>query len=183
MKRLQIFILLLSFSFLHSQEDKESFPFFSGLFHTTFAINQDYTLDANDDQPFLIPNAALFRFEVGYYFNRRWAASFNFGYDYHFQYFINAIPTFGSIRYNITEEDRNTFFIEYSRGKMFRPSFRFEDGAYNALGLGWTITGKRNSHTVLKVIYHKKQIQNFKNGRLESLSFGVGFAFFKKTIL
>ena len=174
-----VFLFVLFFSSIHSFSQEESkFPFFSGIFHATFAINENFTLDPDDDQPLLVPNATFFRFEVGYQFNRRWAASFNFGYDYHFQYFINAIPTYGSIRYNITEQDRETFFAEYSRGKLWRPSFRFEDGDYSAFTLGWVIVGSKSTHLVLKATYHRKKLFGFENGRLDSFSLGVGFALF-----
>lgn len=181
LKKQLLSILLLFSSIITAQnfdENDDSFPFVTGEFHTTWAINENYTLDPDDDEPLLVPNSVFFRLGAGYQFNRRISASAHLGYDYHLQYFINAFPTYGSLRYNISEDYRDTFFVEYSRGKLWRPSAKFEDGDYAAFGLGWTVTGSKSTHTVIKITYHIKRIKDFENGRLDSLSLGIGFSIF-----
>ena len=171
-------LMLASIQGVAQMKSSKAKPFINGMFHTTWAINENYTLDPDDDEPLLIPNSIFGRLGFGYQLGRRWAASFNAGYDYHLQYFIHAIPTYGTLRYNISEDAGDTFFMEYSRGKLWRPSWKFEDGDYSAFGIGWRVMGTHKTHVLLKVTYHSKRIQNFENNRLSSLSFGVGFSIF-----
>lgn len=153
-------------------------PYFTGSFSTTLAINEDYTIDPDDDESLLIPGAVLFRLGAGYQLDRRWQIGINAGYDHHFRFNINAIPFYGSLRYNVIEHDNDNFFVEYSHGKMWRPSFKYENGNYYGFGVGSQMTGESRWNLILRIDYHRKAIQGFKNGHLDSISFGVGFSFF-----
>lgn len=169
----------LLFQQLSAQEMNYNKPFFTGSFNTTFAINEDYTFEEGDGEPFLIPASMLIRIGVGYQFNRRFSLSGNIGYDYHFNYFINAIPTYVTAQYNIAEDFGDTFYIAYSHGKMFRPSAKFEDGNYYGFGVGWQFKNEKNDNRAsLEITYHRKLIADFENGRLDSISIGVGITIF-----
>ncbi len=175
-KVLLLFIFTLISQHINSQNSKGK-PFITGSLNTTFGINQHYTLDPDDDEPLIVPAAFLFRVGIGYQFNNRWAASLNAGYDFHFKHDIAAFPTYASLRYNITEDANDLFFVETSYGKMWRPAVRFEDGKYYKLGVGLQIAGNGRWHTIIRLDFHRKAILDFKNGHLDSISLGVGFSF------
>jgi len=176
-------LLLLTFSLFvfqnfHGQEKKIK-PFFTGSFKLTFAVNEDFTIDPDDDQTFLIPTATFFRFGFGYRFGEKFLLSVNGGFDHHFPYAINAFPTYATARYNIWGGTEDSFFIQYSRGKLWRPSTRFSDGDYSNVGLGWQLESGSRWKPLIKLTYHRKEIQGFEDsGNLDSISLGFGFIFF-----
>lgn len=176
-KKLLLLVILLTAQFTFTQENYKK-PYFTGSLSTTFAINEDYTLDPDDDESFLEPASLLIHLGAGYQLHRRWQIGINAGFDHHFRFGINAIPFYGNLRYNIVEKDNDNFFIEYSQGKMWRPSSKYENGNYYGLGLGVQVTGASRWNTIVRLDYHRKAIQNFENGHLDSVSIGIGFSFF-----
>ena len=175
-------ILSFLFVFFVLQEfqaqEKRVKPFFSGNFHLTFAVNENFTLDSDDNETFFIPTATFFRFGFGYQLGEKFAISVNGGYDYHFPYAINAFPTYFTGRYNLWGNFEECLFLEVSRGKMWRPSSRYSDRGYCNIGIGWLLESGSRWKPEIKLMYHQKKIRGFENGRLESISLGFGFRFF-----
>lgn len=179
MKKLAtIFILFFALHNLVSQE-KLGRPFITGDFNFTLGINENYTpFDTDDGETLLTPAALFLRIGFGYEFKKRVAVAFNTGYDFHFNYAVDAFPTYGSLKYNITEKDGDAFFTEVRYGKMWTPSSRYSDGNYYGIGLGFQIAGEKRWNTIIRIDFHRKGIAGFKNNRLGSFSFGLGFSFF-----
>lgn len=153
-------------------------PFLSGSFNFTLGINEDYTINNDDDEPFLIPAALFLRTGFGYEFKKRIAISFNAGFDYHWNYATSAFPTYSTLKYNITGDEDDAFFVELSYGKMFRFSNKYPDGNYYGFGIGTQVAGENRWNTIIRLDFHRKGIIGFENNRLDSLSFGIGFSFF-----
>lgn len=177
MKKLLLLSTIFCTLYLQAQI-KERAPFFIGSVSTTFGINEDYTLSNRDTESFIVPTSILLRTEFGYQFDKRWATSINFGYDHHFRYSINAIPTYGSLRYNFISKNSSATFIEASYGQMWRPSNTFKNGDYYKIGVGILSFSENRWNGVVKLDFHRKKINNFKNGNLDSVSLGIGFSFF-----
>lgn len=176
----KILVLIAVFvcQFVFTQE-KLGRPFFTGDFNFTLGINENYTpFDTEDGEGFLEPAALFFRVGFGYEFKKRVAIAFNAGYDFHFNYAVDAFPTYGSLKYNITEQDGDALFTEVRYGKMWTPSSRYPDGNYYGFGLGFQIEGEKRWNTIVRIDFHRKGIAGFKNNRLDSVSFGIGFSFF-----
>ncbi|MGY0407120.1 MAG: hypothetical protein ACWIPJ_01995 [Polaribacter sp.] len=179
MKKIGFFILFISVVQTSLSQEKNNFAFITGTFNTTFTLNKNYVIfDSENEETLLEPAAILLRLGIGYQFNRRLAALVNAGFDHHGRFGINAIPAYGTLRYNIIEKHENTFFTEASYGKMWRPSSKFSNGNYYAFGFGWRIKGDSRWNFIVKIEYHRKAILNFNNGHLDSLSIGLGFSFF-----
>lgn len=177
-KTLLVLCVLLRMQTLSAQDNFKK-PFFTGDINFTFGLNENYVLFEPDDGEELLEFSALMvRLGVGYQFNKRWLASFNFGYDHHSRFGISAIPTYGALRYNISVDGLDTFFVESGYGRMWRPSNRYKDGNYYKLGVGTQIAGEGRWNVVLKLDFHRKKIAGFKHGNLDSISLGVGFSFF-----
>jgi hypothetical protein len=174
--------ILLIFIFIITQQivsqDKIGRPFVTGSVNFTLGINENYTLFNDDDESFLVPAAAFFRVGFGYEFAKRVGISFNSGFDYHWNYAVSAFPTYGTLKYNITEDEDDAFFAEVSYGKMWRPSDRYPDGNYYGFGLGVQVAGENRWNTIIRLDFHRKGIYGFENNRLDSVSFGIGFSFF-----
>lgn len=178
MKKLLLLLAIILAIHTSFSQHKYKKPFFTGSLNTTFAINENYTLDTDDGEMLLEPASVLLRLGVGYQLHRRWQVGINAGFDHHFRFGINAIPFYGSLRFNITEDEDDTFFAEYSHGKMWRPSVKYEDGNYYGFGIGSQITSSSRWSTIVRLDYHRKAISDFENGHLDSISIGIGFSFF-----
>lgn len=175
----KIFLLLLFFCVIKiSSQEKLGRPFFTGSSSLTFGINEHYTLDPDDGETLIIPTAIFFRFGFGYEIKRRIAISFNAGFDYHWNYATSAIPTYSSLKYNISEDEDDAFFAEISYGKMWRPSANYPNGNYFGFGIGGQIAGEQRWNTIVRLDFHRKGIIGFENNRLDSVSLGIGFSFF-----
>jgi len=176
MKKQLLLILFLS-SLSYSQE-KLGRPFFTGSANLTLTINENYTLDSDDGEPLFVPSALFLRAGFGYEFRKRIAISVNGGFDYHWNYAVSAIPTYFSLRVNITEDEDDTFFTEASYGKMWRFSNNYPDGNYYRFGIGTQVAGSGRWNTIIRLDFHRKGIVGFENNRLDSVSLGLGFSFF-----
>lgn len=178
MKKLLLTTLLLLALQVNAQE-KPGKPFITGDVNFTFAVNPDWEgYDEYDDESFLTPAALFLRFGFGYEFKKRVAISANGGYDVHWFNNVDAFPVYLGLKYNIFEKYGDTFFTELRYGKLLTTSARYPDGNYTAAGFGWQIAGAKRWNTILRIDYHRKAIIGFKNNKLESVSFGVGFSFF-----
>ncbi|MGB1041997.1 MAG: hypothetical protein ACPGU6_01255 [Tenacibaculum sp.] len=174
---LLVFVLICSFSL--QAQDKKGHPFFTGTLNFTFALNENYVLfEPDDDEELLEFSALMTRFGIGYQFDEKWAGIVNIGYDHHTRFDINAIPMFGTLRYNISKDGNDSFFTQASYGNLWRPSDKYENGKYYALGIGAQIGGSGKWHAVIHLDFHRKKINHFKNGNLDSVSLGIGFSFF-----
>lgn len=177
MKKLLWIIAFLCLHQLSSQE-KLGRPFFTSSFNFTLGINENYTLDPDDGESLIIPAAIFLRLGIGYEFKRRLAVSLHAGYDFHWNYAIDAFPTYTTLRYNIYEREDDAFFIETSYGKMWRPSSRYPDGNYYGFGIGSQIADGKRWNTIVRIDFHRKGLIGFENNRLDSISLGMGFSFF-----
>lgn len=159
-------------------QEKLGRPFFTGSFNFTLGINENYTFEPDDGEALIEPAALFFRVGFGYEFKRRLAISLHAGYDFHWNYAVDAFPTYTTVRYNISEREDNAFFIETSFGKMWRPSNRYPDGNYYGFGIGSQIAGEKRWNTIVRIDFHRKGLLGFENNRLDSVSLGLGFSFF-----
>ena len=178
MNRLLLSLFLLFFLNNTFGQQKKSGLFIEGAFMPSFAFNEDWTLDPDDDQEFLNVTGAFFRIGLGYEIKERFLISMNAGYDYHTQDVIHAFPTYVKLRYNITNIDDNSFYFQYSRGKMWRPAQRFADGDYDGFGLGYEIESDTRWNLIFELAYHGKEISGFEGiDNLQSISLGIGVRF------
>ena len=172
-------IILLFIVFYTKAQEKPGRPFITGDANFTLAINPDWDgFNKDDDETLLTPAAFLLRFGFGYEFKKKIAVSVNGGYDSHWLNDIDAFPIYLGLKYNIFEKYDDTFFSELRYGKLFTTSPRYPDGDYFSVGLGWQIAGEKRWNLILRTDYHEKEIIGFKNNKLASLSFGIGFTFF-----
>ena len=176
-KILLFFILFISIQF--NAQEKLGRAFFTGDLNFTLGINENYEAGNSEETgPLIVPAALFFRVGLGYEFQRKFAVSLNGGYDFHFNYDVDAFPTYGALKYNITERDNDAHFVEIRYGKMWTPSSNYPDGNYYGIGFGIQVAGEERWNTIFRIDFHRKKIAGFRNDRLDSVSFGFGFSFF-----
>ncbi|MFB0938959.1 MAG: hypothetical protein QMB29_08485 [Urechidicola sp.] len=168
------FIPLLSFS----QETNKG-KFYTATLYTTLALNEDYVPFNKEDGENLFDFSAIFiRNGMGYQFNKYWAASVNFGIDFHTRFGIQSLPAYFNLRHNIIISDDDLFFVNSSYGALWKPYSNFNRGDYYALGIGWQIAGMKRVNTLLRIDFHRKKIIGLNKGNLDSFSFGLGMNLF-----
>ncbi len=162
-----------------TSQTKEKGPFFSTNVHLTFALNENYVLfEPEDDESLLDFSAVFIRTGFGYRFNKKVEASINFGLDFHTRFRIQAIPSYLNLQYNLINGDDHKFFINGSYGNLWSPSSNFEKGKYHGFGIGFQGNEDSPLNITVRLDFHRKQIDNFKNGNLDSVSLGIGFSLF-----
>ena len=160
MKKLALSIFFIVSFTAFSQENLKKLgrPFFTGSANFTLGINENYSLFNDDDETFLVPSALFLRVGFGYEFFERVSLSVNGGFDFHWNYATSAFPTYGTLRFNITEDGGDAFFVETSYGKMWRPSNNYPNGNYYGVGLGWQIAGESRLNTIVKIDFTEKEL-------------------------
>ena len=171
--------LLLFITLLGSAQKKEKGSFFATNAHLTFALNENYVLFEPDDGENMLDFSAIFiRTSFGHRFNKNIEASINFGLDFHTRFKTQAIPSYVNLQYNLLHGDAFILFANGSYGTLWSPSSNFEKGKYHGFGIGLQGNDERHLNVSIRLDFHRKRIDNFKNGNLDSVSLGIGFQLF-----
>ncbi len=179
MKKLLLSVLIFT-SISANSQSKERGTFFTTNLHATFALNENYVLFEPDDGENMLDFSAIFiRSGFGFRFNKQVEASINFGLDFHTRFRVQAIPAYGNLQFNVINNEEFKIFINGSYGNLWKPSSNFEKGKYHGFGIG--LQGNNSdtkTNVVFRLDFHRKRIDNFKNGNLDSVSLGIGFTLF-----
>lgn len=130
-----------------------------------------------ENESFLVPNALMIRNGFDVKLHKHFSAGINVGFDWHPELDLLAIPYFIDGKFNISQVDDDRFFIGAGIGKLIKIGKAFERGNYYKVGLGYEIGSGDTVGIQLNLDFHQKKIANFENGRLNSLSLGLGLFF------
>ncbi|MDV7186861.1 hypothetical protein R3X25_06160 [Lutibacter sp. TH_r2] len=169
-KILLIVILLISIEAISQKQINYNFSL-----NATLMLNEDF--GEYEDENLLVPNAFMFRNGFDIKLNKHFSTGVNVGFDWHPELDLLAIPYFIDGKFNIAQQDDDRFFIGAGIGKLIKIGKAFERGNYYKVGLGYEISSNDNFGIGLNVDFHQKKIADFDNGRLNSLSFGIGLFF------
>jgi len=177
MKNILLLIVLFSFG-AYGQEKKEK-RFYTFSIYGTVVVNENYVpFDKHDGENLLKMSGIFIRNGMGYQFHRRFVASINFGIDFHTRIGMQSIPGYFNVQYNIWENKDDQFHINFSAGKLWQLSSAFDNGNYYSMGLGWQLSSDKRKNTTIKLDYHRKIIEGFENGILNSVSLALGMTLF-----
>lgn len=143
--------------------------------NVTLMLNEDF--GEYEDENLLVPNALMFRNGFDVKLNERISAGINIGLDWHPELDLLAIPYFVDSKFNISHYDDDRFFLNAGVGKLLKIGKTFERGNYYKIGLGYEIGTGEGVGVQINLDFHQKRILELENGRLNSLSFGVGLFF------
>lgn len=177
-----IYTLLFLFSsisiFSQTKSEKTHGLFYKFSLATTLTINEDYTIEPEDGEPFLNPSALFVNNTVGYQFDKRAALGLNFEYDWHSKQGLHFFPAYLSFQYNILAKDNNVF-IRGGYGTLLGISKDFEKGNMYKFGAGTQIfSNSRKSAVLLGLDFTRKRF-GYKNLEgVSSVSIFLEFMFF-----
>lgn len=154
-----IFIASTAFSQVDNIAQKKiSGPFYKFSLATTLQINEDWTVDTDDDEPFLETNALFFNNTVGFQFDERSSISLNFEYDWHSKQGLNFFPSYLEFKYNAfhfeNENDegyiyQSNVFLRGGYGTLLSMGKSFEKGNYLKLGIGFQAQVDDSNNSIL----------------------------------
>ncbi len=133
-----LFCLLFSLSHLcYSQirEEKTNGLFYKISLATTLTVNENYTINTDDDETLLNPSAFFFNNTVGYQFDKRTMLGLNLEYDYHSQQGLHFLPAYLNFQHNVIADDDNVF-VRFGYGTLLGLSRDFEKGNLYKIGTG-----------------------------------------------
>jgi len=133
--------------------------------------------EEDTDWNIIVPRALLLRngFEVT--LNNFVAVGLNLGLDWHEDLDVLAIPYYIDSKFTIGQDDDDKFYIDVGIGKLVKLGKAFERGQYYKVGIGYQISTEKAHSFILNVDFHQKKMEGFENGRLNSLSIGMGMSF------
>ena len=174
-----LLIVIGVFSFVNCFSQK-SFNY-NFTINTTFTTNENFGEYDEDleqtDWAIITPNAILFRNGIDVDINNLVSVGFNIGLDWHPDLDVLAIPYYLETKFNLVKSYDDKFYINAGIGKLLKIENNFERGNYYKFGIGYHISTGESHSFILNMDFHQKKIANFKNGRLNSLSIGLGMLF------
>jgi hypothetical protein len=148
---------------------------------TTFMMNENF--GQNDeftdetDWSIVVPRAIFFHNGLDVKINNFVTLGINIGLDWHPDLDILAMPYYIDSKFALVQVDDDKFYVGGGIGKLLKIGKAFERGKYFKIGIGYHISTEKEHSYILKIDFHQKKIANFENGRLNSLSFGLGMIF------
>jgi len=138
----------LCFSFMASSQNdtiRTHGVFYKISLASTLTINEDWTIEPDDGEPFLEPSALFVNNTLGYQFDARTLIGLNFEYDWHSKQGLHFFPAYLGLQYNILHyEDviegsisQSNVFIRGGYGTFLSLGRSFEKGNMYKFGLGY----------------------------------------------
>ena len=149
--------------------------------NTTFTANENFgEYDAYFDEvdwSIIAPRALMLRSGIDVNIVKRLTAGINLGFDWHPDLEVLAVPYFLDSKFSVFQVDDDKLYLRVGVGKLLKFGESFERGTYNIVGIGYHISTIKKYSVIVNMDFHQKKIANFENGRLNSLSFGMGMSF------
>jgi len=173
---LLLFCSLTAFS--QTETEKTNGLFYKISLATTLTINEDYTIEPEDGEPFLNPSALFVNNTVGYQFDRRTSLGLNFEYNWHSKQGLHFFPAYLNLQHNLFVTDVN-YFVRAGYGTLLQMGNSFEKGNLFKLGFGVQGgVGNKNNSMLLGLDFTRKRF-GYKNLEgVSSVSIFLEFMFF-----
>ncbi|WP_111708988.1 hypothetical protein [Lutibacter citreus] len=174
------YILIISLFFCLISYSQNNFNYYFTI-NTTFTTNESFgEYDEYYDEvdwSLLAPRAIILRNGIDVNVTSFLTAGINLGFDWHPDLEVLAIPYYLNSKIAIFQMDDDKFYFTAGVGKLLKISRAFDRGKYYTAGIGYYISTMKNYSVIINMDFHQKKIANFKNGKLNSLSFGLGMSF------
>ncbi len=180
MKQLYIatFILLNSISINAQEEEKTKGLYYKISAAITLMLNENYTVDTDDDESLFAANAIFINNSLGLQVDDRISVDINAQIDMHLKQDLRFFPVYFSSQYNLVEDDSN-IFLRAGYGRMFKLTKKFKKGSMYKTGLGIQFFDDnfRNS-LLLGLDFTRKRFGFREREKLSSLSIFLEYRLF-----
>ena len=179
MKPCTTLLLVLFFNLISAQDDIKT----NGLFYkislaTTLTVNEEFSFEEDNDEPFFRLSAFFLNNTFGYQFDDRSAMGLNTEYNRHPESGLQFFPVHLSFQYNIIDND-DKFFVRGSYGKLIGINTDFEKGTLYRVGIGTRLFDENFKNSwLLGVDFTRKRFGFRQLDKLSSVSFFLEFMVF-----
>jgi hypothetical protein len=150
--------------------------------NTTFMANENFGKFDDDtdeiDWNIIVPRALLLRNGFDVTLNNWVSVGLNLGFDLHEDLDVMAIPYYIDSKFTILKDGDDRLYIGGGYGKLIKLSNAFDSGKYYKAGIGYQAATEKAHSFIMNIDFHQKKIEHVENGRINSLSFGLGMSFF-----
>ncbi|HEY9169696.1 MAG TPA: hypothetical protein VIN72_09430 [Lutibacter sp.] len=172
------FISMLLISMATYAQNKIHYNF---IINTTFMVNENFgnydEYEEDSDWDIIVPRALLLRNGFNVTLNNFMTIGLNLGLDWHEDLQVLAIPYYINSKFTLLKGDNYKLYFGGGIGKLVKLGKAFERGKYYTVGIGSQIAMDKTHDFIFNIDFHQKKIEGFENGRLNSLSLGVGISF------
>lgn len=172
------FISMLLISITPYAQNKIHYNF---ILNTTFMANENFgnydEYEEERDWDIIVPRALLLRSGFDVTLNNFVSVGLNLGLDWHRDLQVLAIPYYIDSKFNMLKGGNNKLYIGGGIGKLIKLGNAFERGKYYKVGVGYQSALDETHNFIFNIDFHQKKIDGFDNGRLNSLSLGLGMSF------
>lgn len=149
--------------------------------NTTFMANENFgeydEFTEESDWNIIVPRALIFRNGFDVTVNNFVSVGLNLGFDWHKDLDVLAVPYYIDSKFTILSDGNDRLYIDGGIGKLVKLGNAFERGQYYKAGIGYQAATEKEHSFIINIDFHQKKIENFENGRLNSLSVGFGMSF------
>ena len=149
--------------------------------NTTFMANENFgKYDEFSDEldwNIIVPRALMLRNGFDVTLNQFMSVGLNLGLDWHEDLDVLAVPYYIDSKFSILKDGNDRLYIGGGYGKLVKLGKAFERGQYYKAGIGYQVATEKAHSFIINIDFHQKKIENFENGRLNSLSVGLGMSF------
>lgn len=149
--------------------------------NTTFMANENFgkydEYAEERDWNIILPRALLIRNGFDVTVNHFVSVGLNLGLDWHEDLDVLAVPYYIDTKFTMLRDDNGRLYIGGGYGKLVKLGKAFERGLYFKTGIGYQATTEKAHSFIINIDFHQKKMENFENGRLNSLSLGLGMSF------
>jgi len=171
-------VLILSNATYGQEEEKTRGLFYKISIAGTLAINEDYTVQTDDDETLVKLNGFFINNTFGLQVDERVSIGLNAGLDFYERQRLKFAPIYLSTHYNFIVDDSN-YFVRGGIGRLVKLGKDYENGTFYKLGLGIQIFDKnfRNSGLV-GLDFTRKRFGYREEEKLSSVSIFLEYRFF-----
>lgn len=173
-----LFVILLSNLSYGQEEEKIRGFFYKISMASTLAINEDYTIQTDDDESLIKLNGFFINNTFGLQVDERVSIGLNAEIDFYERQRLKFAPLFLSTRYNLIVDDAN-YFVRGGIGRLIKLGHDYEHGSLYKLGLGMQFFDKdfRNSF-LIGLDFSRKRFGFKEEEKLSSVSIFIEYRLF-----
>jgi hypothetical protein len=171
------FLILCAPIFSQEKTEKTSGIFYKISLATTLTINEDYTIEPEDGEPFLEPSALFVNNTVGYQFDQRTSIGLNFEYNWHSKQGLHFFPAYINLQHNLSVNRDVNLFVRGGYGTLLKMGNSFEKGSLFKVGAGIQGDIGKNDSILIGLDYNRKRFGYRTLDGLSSVSIFLEFMF------
>lgn len=173
-----LFLFGISQSVFAQDDIKTSGIFYKISLAGTLTVNENYTIETDDDETFIDLNGIFINNTLGYQFDEKSSIGLNLEYDYYIRQYFNFFPAYLNFTYNILDFD-DKVFVRGGYGRLLDLGKAFEKGTMYTFGVGGRFYDENFKNSwLIGLDFSRKRFGYKQDEKLTSVSIFIEFMLF-----